>query len=666
VFQKILIANRGEIACRIIKTVRRMGIATVAVYSDADKHALHVEMADEAVRLGPAPAAQSYLDTHAILAAAHRTGAEAIHPGYGFLSERQAFAEAVTKVAGLVFIGPKPEAIAAVGDKIYSKKLAEQAGVSTVPGYAGEIVDLDHARRIAHEIGYPVMIKSSAGGGGKGMRVVRSDEELKQALLSSHNEAKASFGDDRLFVEKYIAEARHIEIQVMGDKHGHVVWLGERECSIQRRHQKVIEETPSPFLDEKTRTAMGKQAVALAKAADYDSAGTVEFVVDGARNFYFLEMNARLQVEHAVTELVTGLDLVELMIRSAAGEALPFTQADVKPKGWALETRVYAEDPYRGFLPSTGRLSRLRLPPQGAQGDANLRVDTGVVEGDEVTIHYDPMIAKVCSHAPTREGAIAAMADALDETTISGIRHNVDFLNALMHHPRFREGRLSTSFIAEEYPNGFHGRPLGEAAKRRFVAAAAIAKLARTKRACAISGTLNGPRMAASAFTAEIAEERFDIEDAVLHEGRFFARIAGTPYAAASDWRPGLDILHLQDGTRGYALQIERVPGAYRLAQGGMRALVSVRSPRAAELARLMPKKAEADTSKFLLCPMPGLVVSINVAVGQDVKTGEALAVVEAMKMENVLRAERDGRIGKINVKHGDNLALNDVILEFA
>ena len=391
---------------------------------------------------------------------------------------------------------------------------------------------------------------------------MRSDEDLRQALLSSHNEARASFGDDRVFIERYITEARHIEIQVMGDKHGHVVWLGERECSIQRRHQKVIEETPSPFLDEKTRAAMGKQAVALATAAGYDSAGTVEFVVDGARNFYFLEMNARLQVEHAVTELVTGLDLVELMIRSAAGEALPFTQAEIKPKGWALETRVYAEDPYRGFLPSTGRLSRLQLPPEGARGEATLRVDTGVVEGDNVTIHYDPMIAKICTHAATRAGAIAAMADALDETVIFGIRHNIDFLNALMHHPRFRDGRLSTAFIAEEYPNGFRGRPLDAEAKRRFVAAAALAKLARTKRACGISGTLNGPHIAASAFTAEIDGERFDIQDAVLHEGRFFARIAGEPYAAASDWRPGLEVLRLHDGKRDYAMQIERMAGS--------------------------------------------------------------------------------------------------------
>jgi len=666
VFKKILIANRGEIACRIIKTARRLGIATVAVYSDADKHALHVEMADEAVRIGPAPAAQSYLDTHAILSAAAATGAEAIHPGYGFLSEREPFAEAVTKVAGLCFIGPSPEVIAAVGDKIYAKKLAQAAKVSTVPGYAGMIVDLDHARRIARDIGYPVMIKSSAGGGGKGMRLVRSDEELKQALLSSHNEAKASFGDDRLFIEKYIAAARHIEIQVLGDKHGHIVHLGERECSLQRRHQKVVEETPSPFLDEATRAAMGEEAVALAKAAGYDSAGTVEFVVDEKRNFYFLEMNARLQVEHAVTELVTGLDLVEWMIRVAAGEKLPFTQAEIKPQGWALETRLYAEDPYRGFLPSTGRLARLRLPPEGTHGSARLRLDTGVQEGDEVTIHYDPMIAKLCSHAPTREGAIAAMGDALDEVILSGIRHNVDFLSALMHHPRFREGRLSTSFIAEEYPEGFRGRPLGEADKRRFVAAAAIAKLARTKRAGAISGTLNGPHLAASAFTAEIAGERFDITDAVLREGRFFARITGQPYAAASDWRPGLDILQLHDGERDHTLQIERVAGGYRLAQGGMRARVCVRSPRAAELARLMPKKAAADCSKLLLCPMPGLVVSVAVTIGQEVKTGEVLAVVEAMKMENVLRAERDGKIGKINVKDGDNLALNDAILEFA
>ncbi len=665
-FKKILIANRGEIACRIIKTARRMGIATVAVYSDADKSALHVEAADEAVRLGPAPAAQSYLNIDAILDAARKTGAEAIHPGYGFLSERQAFAEAVTNVLGLVFIGPNPRAIAAVGDKIFSKKLAKEAKVSVVPGFVGEIADEAHAKRIVEEIGYPVMVKSSAGGGGKGLRIVRSEKELVQALSSSHNEAKISFGDDRLFIEKFIADTRHIEIQVMGDKHGHVVHLGERECSIQRRHQKVLEETPSPFVDAKMRAEMGRQAVALAQAAGYDSAGTVEFAADKDRNFYFLEMNARLQVEHSVTEAVTGLDLVELMIRVAAGEELPLGQSDVKAQGWALETRVYAEDPSRGFFPSTGRLVRFCPPAEGPRGGATVRVDTGVQEGQDISIYYDPMIAKLTTHASTRDGAIDAMAEALDEFAIAGVGNNIAFLSALMHHPRFREGRLSTDFIAEEYSQGFRGRPLDLEAKRRFVAAAVVAKLVHSRRASAISGTLNGPHPAAVSFTAALDGEQIEVTGAHLHEGNFFAQIAAQDYTAATDWRPGQPVLYLYEKDREYAIRIEHGAGGCRLSQGGMHALVSVRDPAAAKLAAYMIKKAPSDTSKKLVCPMPGLVVSIAVDEGQDVKAGEPLAIVEAMKMENVLNAERDGTIRKINVKIGDNLALNDVIMEFA
>jgi propionyl-CoA carboxylase alpha subunit len=660
VFRKILIANRGEIACRIIKTAKRMGIATVAVYSDADRGALHTEMADERVRIGPAPAVESYLNTHAILEAARATGAEAIHPGYGFLSERQAFAEAVTRVAGLAFIGPSPEAIARLGDKIWSKKLAKQANVTTIPGYVGEVIDLSHAARIADEIGYPVMVKSSAGGGGKGMRIVRSEKELMQALLSSHNEARTSFGDDRLFIEKYISPARHIEVQVMGDKHGNVIHLGERECSIQRRYQKVMEETPSPLVDPRMREAMCGQAVALAKAAGYDSAGTVEFAVDKDKNFYFLEMNARLQVEHTITEMVTGLDLVELMIRAAAGEKLPLTQTDVKSSGWALEARIYAEDPARGFLPSSGRLVRYDAPEEGIIGPARLRIDTGVHEGDEVSIHYDPMIAKVSTHAPTRVEAVNAMSVALDEFVITGIKHNVAFLIALTHNARFREGRLSTSFIAEEFPQGFKGRPMDAVAKRRFVAAAVAAKLLRTKRASGISGTLNGPHIASERFTATLDGEQFAIADAFLTGGELFARINGEDYTAGINWGPGQPMLRIREDGRDYAVQITRLPGAYRLTQGGQQTLVSVRPPRAADLARFMPKRAKADTSKKLLCPMPGLVV------GQDVKAGESLAVVEAMKMENVLVAERDGIIGEIKARAGDNLALHDVILEFA
>ncbi|MGH6870568.1 MAG: acetyl-CoA carboxylase biotin carboxylase subunit [Rhizomicrobium sp.] len=665
-FSKILIANRGEIACRVIKTARKMGIATVAVYSDADADALHVEMADEAVNIGPPPSAESYLQIDRIVQACKDTGAEAVHPGYGFLSEREAFAEALAK-AGVVFIGPNNHAIAAMGDKIESKKLALAAKVNTVPGFVGEIRDAEHARKIAKDIGYPVMVKASAGGGGKGLRIVHKEADLVQAIQSSQREAKASFGDDRLFVEKFVTEPRHIEIQLIGDKHGNVVYLNERECSIQRRHQKVIEEAPSPFLDAKTRKAMGEQAVALAKAVGYDSAGTVEFIVDKDRNFYFLEMNTRLQVEHPVTELTTGLDLVELMIRSAAGEKLSVRQGDVGIDGWAVEARIYAEDPYRGFLPSTGRLVRYRPPAEGTRRGVTVRNDTGVYEGGEISIYYDPMIAKLCTHAPTREQAIDAMGRALDEFRIDGINHNIAFLNAIMHNPRFRSGAITTAFIAEEYPDGFHGRAMDGAMTRRFIGAAVAAKLMRTERAGAISGTLNGAHRAASRFTATIGTVQYVVSDATLHEGRLFARIAGEEYAATTDWHLGEPTIHLREKDGGdYAIQIARLPGGNRLKQGGAQAVVTIRSPIAAEFASLMPKKAAADTSKFLLCPMPGLVVSVNVKEGQDVKAGESLAVVEAMKMENVLTAERDGKVKKVNARKGDSLALDDVILEFA
>ncbi len=664
-FKKILIANRGEIACRVIKTARRMGIKTVAVYSDADKDALHVEMADEAVHIGPPPSAQSYLVIDKIVEACKATGAEAVHPGYGFLSEREAFAEALAKI-GVTFIGPNVKAIAAMGDKIESKKLAVAAGVSTVPGFVGEIKDAAHAKAVAKEIGYPVMVKASAGGGGKGLRIVFDEKDIVQAIQSSQNEARASFGDDRLFVEKFVTEPRHIEIQLMGDKHGNVLYLNERECSIQRRHQKVIEEAPSPFLDAKTRQAMGEQAVALAKAVSYDSAGTVEFIVDKNRNFYFLEMNTRLQVEHPVTELITGLDLVELMIRSAAGEKLALAQKDVKLNGWAVESRIYAEDPYRGFLPSTGRLVRYRPPAQGAKGEVTVRNDTGVYEGGEISMFYDPMIAKLCTHAPTREAAIDAMAEALDEFRIEGINHNIAFLTAIMHHGRFRDGRLSTGFIAEEYPDGFQGRALDDADRRRFAAAAAAAKLARTARSGAISGRLNGAPPFPDRFVVTLGEERVEISDAYLTTGRLHAKINGTEYEVGVRWHPGDPVMFLAEATGECAIQIVRVVGGYRLSQGGIQIVASARSPRAAELAALMPKKLPPDTSKMLLCPMPGLIVSVNVNEGQEVKAGEVLAVVEAMKMENVLVAERDGIIKKINAKKGDSLALDEVILEFA
>jgi len=642
-----------------------MGIVTVAVYSEADAGALHVEMADEAVPIGPAPSVQSYLNIDKIITACRDTGAEAVHPGYGFLSEREGFADALTR-ADVVFIGPNAKAIAAMGDKIESKKLACAAGVSVVPGFVGEIRDDAHARSLAREIGYPVMIKASAGGGGKGLRIVHREKELLQAIASSKNEARASFGDDRLFIEKYVTEPRHIEIQVMGDKHGNVIHLNERECSIQRRHQKVIEEAPSPFLDGKTRRAMGDQAVTLAKAVGYDSAGTVEFIVDAKRNFYFLEMNTRLQVEHPVTELITGLDLVELMISSAAGERLPIAQNEVKLFGWAMESRIYAEDPYRGFLPSTGRLVRYRPPPEGRRGDTMLRNDTGVYEGGEISVHYDPMIAKLCSHAPGRAAAIDAIAEALDEFRIEGISHNIPFLAAIMHSPRFREGRLSTGFIAEEFPGGFRGRPLDKTRKRRFAAAAVAARLIRAERASRVSGTLNGALAANDEWIVMLDGEKIVADWASLVGHHLSVRLNDTEFDAEVDWDPAKpEMILVEDGTR-HVFQVSRRRGGYRLWQGGSSVVAAVRRPEAAKLAALMPKKAAADMSKFLLCPMPGLIVSVNVNEGQEVKAGETLAVVEAMKMENVLLSEHDGTVKKIKARQGDTLAVDDVILEFA
>jgi propionyl-CoA carboxylase alpha chain len=664
-FRKILIANRGEIACRIIKTARKMGIATVAVYSDADRDALHVRMADEAVHVGAAPALESYLRIDRIVEAARERGAEAVHPGYGFLSEREAFAAALAK-AGIVFIGPNAKAIAAMGDKIESKKLAKKAGVSTVPGFMGEIEGEAHAREIAREIGYPVMVKASAGGGGKGLRVVQAEAELAQAVISSRNEAQASFGDGRLLIEKFVQEPRHIEIQLIGDKHGNVIHLNERECSIQRRHQKVIEEAPSPFLDEKTRAAMGAQAVTLAKTVGYDSAGTVEFIVDGQRNFYFLEMNTRLQVEHPVTELITGLDLVELMIRSAAGEKLPLTQKEVKRNGWAIEARVYAEDPYRGFLPSTGRLTRYHPPREGTENGVTVRNDTGVFEGGEISVYYDPMIAKLSTHAHSREKAVEAMGAALDRFEIAGIAHNVSFLDAVMHHPRFREGRITTNFIAEEYPDGFKGAPASDDDLRLFVAASVAAKLRRTQRAGEISGALKNALKLGDSFVATIAGRDMAVCDAHLAVGSLHLAIDGKIFEAITDWFPGRPLLSLKHQGIETVFQVARHAGFYCLTQGGREFEVIVRSPQAAKLAALMPVKVAPDTSRLLLCPMPGLVTALSVSEGQEVKVGDPLAVVEAMKMENVLRAERDGTVAKILAKKGDSLARDDVILEFA
>lgn len=661
-FDKILIANRGEIACRVIKTCRRLGIKTVAVYSDADDGALHMRMADEAVHIGAAAAAESYLVIEKIVAACKATGAQAVHPGYGFLSENRKFAAAL-KEAGIAFIGPNPDAIYAMGDKIESKKLAKQAGVSTVPGYLGAIGGTDEAVKIATEIGFPVMIKASAGGGGKGMRIARSADEVAQGFSSATNEAKNSFGDDRVFIEKYIEQPRHIEIQVLGDKHGNVIYLGERECSIQRRHQKVVEEAPSSFLDEKTRKAMGEQAVALSKTVNYDSAGTVEFIVGPDRSFYFLEMNTRLQVEHPVTELITGIDLVEQMIRVAANEKLTIKQDDVKLNGWAVEVRIYAEDPVRGFLPSTGRLARWRT----AEESKVIRNDTGVVEGSEISMFYDPMISKLCSWGKDRAEAIETLSAALDETWIAGIGHNVNFLSAVLDHPRFRSGDISTNFIAEEWPNGYAGTVLPEERQNSALAVATLIHIRNELRARHLGGKLGLPEWVPDADWIAILnkqEYKLSVSDA---EGGCDVKVGkGKALKVRSGWKPGEPFFR---GTVNGAPVVARVsprPDGVRIVHGGAELDVAVRTPRAAELARLMPEKLPPDMSKYLLCPMPGLVVSIAVADGEAVKAGQALAVVEAMKMENVLRAERDGTVKKVNAKKGDSLAVDQVILEFA
>ena len=689
-FKRILIANRGEIACRIIKTARRMGIETVAVYSEADKDALHVEMADTAILLGPPEAAKSYLLIDKIVAACKASGAQAVHPGYGFLSERAAFPKAL-EANGIVFIGPNPKAIAAMGDKIESKKAAAAAHVSTVPGHLGVIDNDAEAMEIADEIGYPVMIKASAGGGGKGMRIAYSKAEVAEGYARAKSEAKSSFGDDRVFIEKFITDPRHIEIQVLGDKHGHVIYLCERECSIQRRNQKVIEEAPSPLLDAATRKKMGEQAVALAKAVGYDSAGTVEFVAGQDKSFYFLEMNTRLQVEHPVTELVTGIDLVEQMIRSAAGEKLALKQSDVKLKGWAVETRVYAEDPYRKFLPSTGRLTRYRPPEEHSEGGVTLRNDTGVYEGGEISIYYDPMIAKLVTHAPTREQAIDAQADALDTFVIDGIRHNIPFLAAVMAHPRWRAGKLSTGFIAEEFPEGFHPHePEGERAKVLAVVAVAIDHvLGQRKRK--ISGQMGGKSVTRDSlrtvsfgdktYTVEVGSdhlrfgdgERGDRPPAVnsltlsYRVGRGASgNIPAQTVILAPRWKPGEPLWTGTVDGHAVAVQVRNLPNGFALAYRGVETKAYVYTEREAGYARLMPVKQAPDTGKHVLCPMPGLVISIAVKEGQEVKAGETVAVVEAMKMENVLRAEIDGTVKTINAKPGDSLAVDAVIVEFA
>ncbi|HEY5208579.1 MAG TPA: acetyl/propionyl/methylcrotonyl-CoA carboxylase subunit alpha [Stellaceae bacterium] len=648
-FSKILVANRGEIARRVIRGARRMGIATVAVYSEADANAVHVREADEAVLIGPAPSRDSYLRIDRIVEACRQTGAEAVHPGYGFLSENHTFAEALA-AADIVFIGPSPHAIAAMGDKIESKKLARAAGVSGVPGFLDVIPDAEATVRIARDIGYPVMIKASAGGGGKGMRIAHNDDEAREGFRSATAEARSSFGDDRVFLEKYIEEPRHIEIQVLGDAFGHIIHLGERECSIQRRHQKVIEESPSPFLDAATRAAMGAQAVALARAVDYRSAGTVEFIVDKNRKFYFLEMNTRLQVEHPVTELVTGLDLVEWMIRIAAGEKLTIQQSDVVANGWAIEARIYAEDPRRNFLPSIGRLVRYREP-----SGAGVRVDAGVDEGSEIGINYDPMIAKLAAHGATRAEATARLRDALDAFYIRGPKHNVDFLASVLAKKRFADGRLSTDFIAQEFPDGFAAAAPDKKAADRCIAIAAIVQFiaaARDGSPAADWVVCHGRARHAVTVTRE--------------DGVFIVVRDGVRLAVTTDWQPGQSLLHARIGRGREIFQIDRDGIGFIATHGGVALSVKVLIPRAAELLSRMPEKRPPDLSRFLLSPMPGLLVSLAIGEDQPVHAGDELAVVEAMKMMNVLRAERDGRVKTLRAKPGDSLGVDQIILEFA
>ncbi|QPM91908.1 acetyl-CoA carboxylase biotin carboxylase subunit [Pseudooceanicola algae] len=664
-FKKILIANRGEIACRVIKTARRMGISTVAIYSDADRNALHVEMADEAVHIGPAPANQSYIVIDKVMQAIRATGAEAVHPGYGFLSENPKFAQAL-EAEGVAFIGPPVKAIEAMGDKITSKKIAQEAGVSTVPGYMGLIADAEEAVKISGEIGYPVMIKASAGGGGKGMRIAWNEGEVAEGFQSSKNEAANSFGDDRIFIEKFVTQPRHIEIQVLCDAHGNGIYLGERECSIQRRNQKVVEEAPSPFLDEATRKAMGEQAVSLAKAVGYASAGTVEFIVDGAKKFYFLEMNTRLQVEHPVTEMITGVDLVEQMIRVANGEPLSIGQDDVTLTGWAIENRLYAEDPYRGFLPSIGRLTRYRPPAEVAEPGLMVRNDTGVYEGGEISMYYDPMIAKLCTWAPTRAEAIEAMRVALDSFEVEGIGHNLPFLSAVMDHPVFVSGEMTTAFIAEEWPDGFAGVELDGAALRRIAAACAamhrVAEIRRTR----ISGRMdNHERKVGNDWVVTLQGERFDVTVCAYPGGSEVGFDDGTSLKVSGDWTPGDTLASMTvDGTP-LVLKADKITGGFRIRSRGADTKVLVRNPRQADLARHMLEKVAPDTSKLLLCPMPGLVVKIDVAEGDEVHEGQPLCTIEAMKMENILRAEKKGVIAKVNAGPGDSLAVDEVILEF-
>jgi propionyl-CoA carboxylase alpha chain len=670
-FNKILIANRGEIACRIIKTARRMGIATVAVYSDADARAPFVAMADEAVHIGPSPAAQSYLLADKIIAACKQTGAEAVHPGYGFLSERTSFAEALA-AEGIGFIGPPVNAIAAMGDKIESKKLAMAAGVNVVPGFVGEIDDTEHAVRISEEIGYPVMMKASAGGGGKGMRLAYNETDVREGFEATKREGLNSFGDDRVFIEKFILNPRHIEIQILGDQHRNILYLNERECSIQRRHQKVVEEAPSPFVTPKMRKAMGEQCVALSRAVGYYSAGTVELIVSGAdpsgESFYFLEMNTRLQVEHPVTECITGVDLVEQMIRVAAGEKLAMSQDDIKIDGWAIENRVYAEDPYRGFLPSTGRLTRYKPPvagwtddgaENGRRGVDGIRVDDGVYDGGEVSMFYDPMIAKLITWGPTRDEAADLQIAALDRFEIEGLGHNIDFVSAIMQHPRFRSGELTTGFIAEEYPDGFHGAASTPELVKSLAAIAGFVATAEADRARHVDGQLGDTLEPPSRWQVKIGEAIHDIEmiNGDMH-------VDGEPFDLSMEYDPGDRLIEAEIGDEELAVKIMRTRMGFKLTTRGASHTARVLPGHIAHLAGHMIEKIPPDLSKFLICPMPGLLTTLHVGVGDSVEAGQPLAVVEAMKMENILRAEKSGVVKTVNAAQGESLAVDAVILE--
>ncbi|RRN62671.1 acetyl/propionyl/methylcrotonyl-CoA carboxylase subunit alpha [Caulobacter sp. 602-1] len=664
-FSKILIANRGEIAVRVIKTCRRLGIATVVVYSDADAGSLAVEMADETVHIGPSPANQSYLVADKIIAACQQTGAQAVHPGFGFLSENASFAQRCAD-EGIVFIGPNPGAIQAMGDKIESKKFAQAAGVSCVPGHIGEIADTAEAVTISEQIGYPVMIKASAGGGGKGIRVAWSRQDVEEGFPAVRAEAKASFGDDRIFIEKFIESPRHIEIQVLGDKHGNVVHLFERECSIQRRNQKVIEEAPSPLLDEATRAAMGAQAVALAKAVNYDSAGTVEFVAGQDKSFFFLEMNTRLQVEHPVTELITGLDLVEQMIRSAWGDALAFEQKDLSINGWAIESRIYAEDPYRKFLPSIGRLVRYAPPAEGEKDGYTIRNDAGVREGDEISMYYDPMISKLCAWAPTRLAAIDGMGRALEDFHIEGLGQNIPFLAAVMDQARFRSGKISTNYIKDEFADGFAGtEPTSEQIDILTAVGAAMQRVHAARARSDASGLAGPPRaewvvaVGPAKRRAKVAGENGDVTVDLLDEGRALT-------LTDIDWRPGKPVFKAALGGKAFTVQVSPAAEGFTIRHRAARARVLVLTPRNAELHDKLPEKQAADTSRLVLSPMPGLVVSMDVAAGQQVREGEVVCVLEAMKMQNIIRAERDGTVKAVNAKAGDPVAADEVLVEFA